>query len=102
MKFNFEDTKYDISVTSKFKCDYKRIVKQNKNIKKLILVLEKIVKGERLDDKYMNHLLINDKFYKNCLECHIEPDWILIYQIRKDKLVLVLTRTGSHGELFKK
>ena len=101
MIFKFEDTKYDISVTSKFKNDYKKIVKQNKSIEKLILVLEKISKGEKLDDKYKNHLLINDKFYKDCLECHIESDWLLIYQIRSDKLVLVLTRTGSHSDLFK-
>mgnify|MGYP001659381956 len=51
--------------------------------------------------KYKNHSLVNDKYYKDCNECHINPDWLLIYRYNKDKLLLLLIDTGSHSELFK-
>ncbi len=102
MNFNFENAKYDIQITSKFKNDYKKIRKQGKDINKLINVLETLANGEELDPKYKNHKLINDKFYKDCSECHITPDWLLVYKIQDNELVLLLFATGSHSDLFNK
>ena len=78
MNFKFEKSKYDIEITSRFKKDYKKIRKQHKDINKLIEVLEVLANGEELDPKYKNHKLIDDKTFKNCNECHIEPDWLLV------------------------
>ena len=98
MKFSFLKSKYDIVITSKFKKDYKRIIKQNKDKGKLVYVLEVLANGELLDFQYRDHRLINDKVYKNCRECHIEPDWLLIY--RYDGFSLFFFAMGSHSELF--
>mgnify|MGYP004547780705 FL=1 len=102
MKFKFDNAKYDIEITSKFKSDYKKIRKQNKDINKLIEVLEVLANGEELPEKYKNHKLINDKFFKECWECHIQPDWLLVYKIQDNELVLLLFATGSHSDLFGK
>ena len=102
MKFNFDNAKYDIEATSRFKSDYKKIRKQGKDINKLIRVLEILANGDALDEKYKNHKLINDKTFKDCMECHITPDWLLIYKIQDNKLVLLLFATGSHSDLFDK
>lgn len=90
--------KYEIKFTTQFKKDLKLAKKQGKDSEKLYSVIEKIAKGEPLDLKYRDHNLTGK--YKNCRECHIEPDWLLIYEIINDVLVLVLNRTGSHSELF--
>lgn len=102
MKFNLDNTKYDIEITSRFKSDYKKIRKQNKDINKLIEVLEVLANGEELDEKYRNHKLINDKTFKDCQECHITPDWLLVYKIQDNELILLLFATGSHSDLFNK
>lgn len=78
----------------------KNLKKQNKILTKLHDVIEKLANDEKLDFRYRNHNLINDKFYKNCKECHMEPDWLLIYQYHEENLVLLLIATGSHSELF--
>ncbi|WP_336016540.1 type II toxin-antitoxin system YafQ family toxin [Fusobacterium polymorphum] len=91
-------TKYTVKMTNKFKKDYKIIEKQGKNIKKLVEVIEMLAKGKQLDSKYKDHSLIGN--YKGYRECHIFPDWILIYKHEEDILVLILARTGSHSELF--
>ncbi len=90
--------KYEIKFTSQFKKDLKQAKKQQKNIDKLFFVIEQISNGIPLEEKYRDHNLNGD--YKNCRECHIEPDWLLIYEIIDDVLVLVLTRLGSHSDLF--
>lgn len=100
MKIDFLKSKYDIVITSKFKKDYKRISKQNKDKSKLIYVLETLANGELLDSEYKDHRLINNKLYKDCRECHIESDWLLVYKYNKKDLVLLLIATGSHSELF--
>ena len=66
---------------------------------KLFEVIEKLANGEHLDQKYRDHDLTGN--YKGCRECHIEPDWLLVYEIMDDILVLMLYRVGSHSELFK-
>ncbi len=102
MNFKFDNAKYDIQITSRFKNNYKKIRKQGKDINKLIEVLEVLASGEELDEKYKNHKLINDKVFKDCNECHITPDWLLIYKIQDNELILLLFTTGSHSDLFKK
>ena len=99
---NFDlDTKYKIDFTSNFKKQLKKIIKQNKDINELLEVITKLANLEKLDSKYRNHNLINDKTYKDCSECYIKPDWLLIYKYVDDKLILVLFAIGSHSELFR-
>lgn len=94
--------KYDVVYSAKFKKDLKKILKQGKNIDELKDVIDVLAARKELDSKYKNHKLINDKNYKNCNECHIRPDWLLIYQYNDKKLLLLLMNTGSHSELFDK
>ena len=74
--------------------------KQNKDLGKLFEVIDILANGETLDAKYKDHSLTGN--YRETRECHIEPDWLLIYEIRGDVLVLMHYRLGSHSELFKK
>lgn len=98
---NFDlNTKYKIDFTNNFKKQLKKIIKQNKDISELLNVITRLANQEKLESKYKNHNLINDKTYKDCSECHINPDWLLIYKYIDDKLVLLLFATGSHSELF--
>lgn len=92
--------KYKVRYSSKFKKSLKRITKQGKDIEKLLDVVDKLAVKEELEEKYKNHNLVNDKYYKNCGECHIEPDWLLIYQYNDNELILLLVDTGSHNKLF--
>ena len=98
---NFDlNTKCKIEFTNNFKRQLKKIIKQNKDIQELLIVITKLANLEELEPKYRNHNLINDKTYKDCCECHIKPNWLLIYKYIEDKLVIVLFATGSHSELF--
>lgn len=91
--------KYEIKFTNQFKKDIKLAKKQNKKLEKLFNVINLLSNGEQLDLKYKDHEL--DGNFKGTRECHIEPDWLLIYEIQNDVLVLVLIRVGSHSDLFK-
>ena len=91
---------YTIKQTSSFKKDLRKIINQKKNIDKLHYIIDMIAAGNKLDEKYKDHELNNSKHYKNCRECHIEPDWLLIYKIDNYELILLLVETGSHSELF--
>lgn len=93
---------YEVVLSSKFKKQYKKIGKQGKDLNKIKVVIEKLARKEELDSKYKDHALINDKYYKDCRECHISPDWLLIYKYNDNQLELVLMSTGSHTELFVK
>ena len=90
--------KLQVKFSNKSKNDLKLAKKQNKNIDKLFIVIEKLANQEKLDDKYRDHPLIGE--YKGLRECHIEPDWLLIYYIENNTLTLVLARLGSHSDLF--
>ena len=90
--------KYTIKFTTQFKRDLKLAKKQNKNIDKLFEIIEILADGNQLPSKYRDHELTGN--YKDTRECHIEPDWLLIYEIREEILVLMLNRVGSHSELF--
>ncbi len=94
--------KYTVDYTNNFKKQYKKAKKQGKDLAKLYEIVEKLAKGEKLEDKYKDHQLINDKNYKNCRECHIESNWLLIYQLNNNELIVLLFSVGSHSELFNK
>lgn len=88
--------KYQLEITTQFKRDSKLIQRQNRESKKLSDLVTLLLNGEKLDSKYRNHSLKGE--YAKHRECHLEPDWLLIYRIKDEKLILV--RTGSHSELF--
>lgn len=88
----------ELRFTAKFKRDYKRVKRQGKDISKLELTLEALVSGEALPEAMRDHALGGT--YRGHRECRIEPDWLLIYRIDEEGLVLVATRTGSHSELL--
>ncbi len=92
--------RFTVDFTKNFKKEYKRVMKQGKDISKLNIVISKIASGEMLDEKYKDHKLYDNKKFKNCRECHIEPDWLLVYKIDDMQLILLLVETGSHSELF--
>ena len=100
MKIDLSNTKCEIRMTTLFHRGFKKIVRQNKDLNDLVKVIGALANLETLDPKYKNHILINDKTYKDCLECHIQPDWLLIYKYMNNKLILVLFATGSHSDLF--
>ena len=75
-------------------------MKQGKDISKMEEVIEILASGEKLDKKYKDHNLSDNKYYKGCRECHIEADWLLVYKIINDELILYLVETGSHSDLF--
>ena len=93
-------TKYEIKYSNTFKKSLKKINKQGKDIEKLFVIIKKLAAKEELDPKHKNHMLKDDKYYKNCGECHIEPDWLLIYQYNENEIILLLVDTGSHSQLF--
>lgn len=93
--------KWILVLTNNFKKQYKKELKWGKNLDKIDYVIDKLAKREELESKYKDHKLINDKYYINCRECHIEPDWLLVYQYEDNKLNLLLIATGSHSEIFK-
>ncbi len=90
--------KYRIKPTSRFQKDLKRIQKRGYQINLIREIVRKLSDGETLEPKYKDHTLSGD--YSGCRECHITPDWLLIYEIYEDKLILYLTRTGTHSDLF--
>lgn len=89
---------YAVKPTSKFQRDVKRIEKRGYDISLLTGVIKTLAAGETLPQKFKDHDLNGD--YIGCRECHITPDWLLIYRVSRDKLILVLTRTGTHSDLF--
>ena len=93
--------KYEIILTSIFKKELKQIKKRNKDLEKLTKVINDLANNKTLDTKYRDHALISNPRFKECRECHIEPDWLLVYKKNKTDLILFLIETGSHSDLFK-
>ena len=91
----------EIKMTTGFKKDLKVVKKRKKNIVKLDLLVKKLVNNAVLEIKYKDHSLLNNNYYINMRECHIEPDWLLVYCIDRENQILLLYRTGSHSDLFK-
>lgn len=85
-------------VTNKFKKDLKLMKKRGLNLVKIESILNDLINGKTLELKYHDHALTGN--YIGFRECHIEPDWLLIYSISEDKLILTAIRTGSHSDLF--
>lgn len=86
--------------TGQFKHDYKRAVKRGCDPQKIEKVISILCSEQPLPAEYRDHPLANSRNYKNVRECHIQPDWLLIYKIENDQLLLKLIRTGTHSDLF--
>lgn len=93
-------SKLKVVWTSQFKKDYKAAMKSHLNMDLLDDVIRSLANQEELDPKYKGHPLSGN--WKSFMECHIRPDWLLIYKIANDELILTLARTGSHSNLFGK
>lgn len=87
-----------ISYSTQFRKDYKTVKKRGYDIALLEEVLEILCAGQLLPPKYRDHALTGN--FNGHRECHISPDWLLIYKIEKNELLLSLTRTGTHSDLF--
>lgn len=90
--------KYVIEMSTKFKKDYQLAKKRGYDIRLLKEVIELLAEGKVLPEKYFDHALSGN--YAGCRECHILPDWLLVYRIEKELLILALTRTGTYSDLF--
>ena len=90
---------YNLKPTTQFKKDLKLCKKRGLNIDLLTEVLKLLEEGKSLPEQYHDHPLSG--FFTGCRECHIQPDWLLIYEISGNDLIIYLTRTGTHSDLFK-
>lgn len=93
------DKHYDIVWTSQFKKDYKLAMKRHLSIEFLDNVIRKLASGEKLPEKNKDHALTGN--WVGFRECHIEPNWLLIYRVDNNLLVLTLVRTGTHSDLLR-
>ena len=93
-------TKYIVKPTTQFKKDFKLAMKRSMKIELLEEVIAMLAMGETLPDKHKDHALTGN--WGGHRECHILPDWLLIYRIEDEVLVLTLARTGTHSDLFGK
>lgn len=90
--------KYGVRFSTRFKKDMKVIQKRGYDQRLIFAVIEKLANGEKLAEKHKDHQLTGG--YSGFRECHITPDWLLVYQYREDELLLLLSRTGTHSDLF--
>ncbi len=90
---------YTVKPTARFSKDLKRIEKRGYRIELMTAIIKKLAIGETLDESYHDHPLKGE--YEGCRECHLTPDWLLIYEIADNQLILYLTRTGTHSDLFR-
>ena len=89
---------YGLKPTTQYRKDYQRCIKRGYDISFIDHVVEKLETGEALEEKYRDHALTGN--WTGYRECHITPDWLLIYKIEDDILILVLSRTGTHSDIF--
>jgi len=89
---------YVPATTNRFEKDLKRTVKRGKDLSKIRAVMTALAAGEVLPEKYKDHTLISN--YAKRRECHIEPDWLLIYKLDAKEMIITFERTGSHSDLF--
>jgi len=90
--------KYRVVFLNSFKRDLKIIKRRGYDLKLLSVIIDTLQSGEKLSVKHRDHNLLGS--YKGSRECHITPDWLLIYRITESKLFLLLSRTGTHSDLF--
>jgi mRNA interferase YafQ len=91
---------YKPNYQKQFEKDIKKVQKRNYDMEELKKVISNLVKGLSLDSKYKDHQLTGN--FNNCRECHIKPDWLLIYTIKPEENKIIFIRTGTHSDLFKK
>ncbi len=89
---------YKIFPSTKFKKDLRAALKRGYNMALMNVVVTMLAEGKVLPKKYRDHALKGN--YEGCRECHITPDWLLVYEVSDDELILYLTRTGTHSDLF--
>lgn len=94
------NTKYQLQTTGQFKQDLKRCKKRGLPLNELWDVVGKLLQGEPLEEKYRAHVLTGDR--RGQWECHIQPDWLLIWEQHDNELILVMLNTGTHSDLFSK
>lgn len=94
------ELKYTVKFTTQFKKDYKLAIKRGLKIELLEQIITTLALGDPLSEKTRDHALSGN--WDGHRECHIQPDWLLVYYIENDVLVLTLTRTGTHSDLFDK
>lgn len=90
--------KYELEITNKFRKDLKTALKRGYDMKLLETVIDTLCAGISLPEKHKDHNLSGN--WGKYRECHITPDWLLVYKVEKDVLILTLIRTGSHSDLF--
>ncbi|MBR4598832.1 MAG: type II toxin-antitoxin system YafQ family toxin [Treponema sp.] len=100
IKLNLPDTKYNINYTSAMKKDLKRAEKRGYDMKEIAEIIFKLANDEPLEERYHDHNLEGN--WAGHRELHIRSDWLLIYQKKDNLLILELTRTGTHSDLFGK
>lgn len=88
----------EVVLSNRFKKDLKLAAKRGYNLDLLENVVDTLARGEKLTEKYRDHELIGN--YSGFRECHIQPDWLLVYRIENSELILFLSRTGTHSDLF--
>lgn len=88
----------DIVLSNQFKKDLRLIVKRGYKLEKLNKIIDKLAGNIKLEGKHKDHPLTGN--YAGFSECHVEPDWLLVYRIDGDELILFLSRTGTHSDLF--
>lgn len=89
---------YEVILTTRFHRDFKLIVKRGYKIELLHDIVARLAAGEQLSGQNRDHPLRGN--WKGYRECHVEPDWLLVYKIERNRLVLVLARTGTHSDLL--
>lgn len=89
-----------IEFTGQFKKDYRLAIRRGCDPQDLTEVISLLAAEQPLPERYRDHPLENSRNYKGMRECHIKPDWLLIYKVYRDRLVLSLIRTGTHSDLF--
>ena len=92
------ETKLTVKLTTQFRKDYKLAMKRGLKISLLENIVSLLAQGESLPDKNKDHALSGD--WSGHRECHIQPDWLLVYRVEENVLVLTLARTGTHADLF--
>ena len=90
----------EIKIGNQFKKDYKRALRRGCDKRKLEKVVELLAQEKELPEKNKDHFLADSRNYKGMRECHIQPDWLLVYCVEKQVKILRLVRTGTHSDLF--
>lgn len=89
---------YKFITANRFEKDYKLMRKRGKDVSRLDSVILKLIRGEPLDRRYRDHALRGN--FKDRRECHIEPDWLLVYKLNPQEKEIIFERTGSHADIF--